>query len=529
MKKLLSNQCQQLIISFKSPNLSNSLANNQLNEHNNLSIIASVAAAAYFNQSLSRPADLNKLLAQQQQQSKDKTISHRQRSQSPHKHHNHHHSSHTHQSHGHHHPHKRAKFGHTTPRSSSNTARDHSSGPVQTKSMNSIRYLKCIQADSNTSPLTDVLFHGERISCFIVGGEKRLCLHHIINIILKEFSIAQINSACQKLQIACLESSVRQLEILKKSQLLPSGASNCGLLTQTNAERLCAYLMDTDLSQKGPVPPQVTNDLKQKIKVVHECFGKTYGHLHMSLYSRYDSACVECDTCKKLYTPKNFVCHSHRYESHTQHWGFDSANWRLYLKLASTGAAHVATTEDTAANNESAGILSDIKISNKDNIAANNTSGSQKTNPLHEEFEQFKKKFLNSDSNVSNSDLLKRKMQFENVEGCEPTPRSASKSFTSLNGVENSTKRLMTNSSSLNDLNNNLMKNMISNSTNPNVGSLNKTNEHKLLNGLLSKPLNAHNSPENIHNSENQHQNLLIPSNPNMSIEQIMKLNKLSR
>ncbi len=311
--------------------------------------------------------------------------------------------------------------------------------------INSVNYLKCIQVDSDTSPLFDTMLHGEKISCFVVGGEKRLCLHDILNTILKEFSVQQINSACQKLQIACLEACPKQLDILKKQQLIPAGAPNCGLLTQTNAERLCAYLMDNTLSQPGPPAPPPSKSPtdgkllspasspngnssrpgKNTLKVVHECFGKTYGHIHMHMYSRSDSACVECDTCRKLYTPKNFVCHSHKLESHTRHWGFDSANWRIYLKLAQHShntAENLNNTSNSSNSNNNKNnnnILSDIKVSNKDNIAANN-----KYTQAQEEFEQFKKKFLNN-NNLSketssnglldiqqhhNFEVLKRKM-----------------------------------------------------------------------------------------------------------------------
>lgn len=346
--------------------------------------------------------------------------------------------------------------------------------------------------------------------------------------------VQQINSACQKLQIACLESSVKQLEILKKSQLLPTGAPNCGLLTQTNAERLCAYLMDSTLSQSTPPqlsPNHYQQHKQQKLKVVHECFGKTYGHLHMSLYARSDSACVECDTCHKFYTPKNFVCHSHKYESNIRHWGFDSENWRIYLKLANS-SANVVSSQSAEQHNSN--ILSDK--SNKDNIAAN-MAASNKSSIQQEEFEQFKKKFLHNAKIKEDAKelegIMKRKIeedikqsrQFSAQQQHHQQQHHQSKHSllnNSYGGIENSAKRLMTSSSSLNDLNNNLIKNAITNSTNPNTKSL---NEHKLLNGLLSKPLNEQNSQAGQHQN-----NLLIPSSANgsMSLEQIMKLNKLN-
>lgn len=272
----------------------------------------------------------------------------------------------------------------------------------------SLKFLKCIQADQDTSQLMDTLLHGERISCFVVGGEKRLCLHDILNTILKDFSVQEINSACQKLSIACLESTPRQLEILKRNQLLPAGAPNCGLLTQTNSERLCAFLMDSSLSEKVPfeTPPSSTSSSPAShspatLKVFHECFGKTYGHIHLNMYKRHDSACIECDTCHKLYSAKNFVCHSHKNETCTRHWGFDSKNWRLYLKLAASQCG------------DEKNVLTDVKISNEENIAANNPANTnkelneikdkEKSLILQEEFDMFKQRFVDSELKIYKS------------------------------------------------------------------------------------------------------------------------------
>ncbi|RNA03165.1 ski oncogene [Brachionus plicatilis] len=290
--------------------------------------------------------------------------------------------------------------------------KDNKSRKKHSKST-SLKFLKCIQADQDTSQLMDTLLHGEHISCFMVGGEKRLCLHDILNTILKDFSVQEINTACQKLSIACLESTAKQIDILKRNQLLPAGAPNCGLLTQTNSERLCAYLMDSSLSEKVSLdtPPSSTSSSPAShtpttLHVFHECFGKTYGHLHLNMYARHDSACIECDTCRKLYSPKNFVCHSHKNETYTRHWGFDSTNWRLYLKLACANGA-------TAHAKKS--VLADLVISNKDNIAAN--SGAQlntddddqlvkdkeKMLIVQDEFEMFKQKFCNLEHKVYKS------------------------------------------------------------------------------------------------------------------------------
>ena len=113
------------------------------------------------------------------------------------------------------------------------------------------------------------------------------------------------------------------------------------------------------------------------------------------MYSKSDAACVECDTCRKLYTPKNFVCHTHKYESHTRHWGFDSANWRVYLKAVSSTHDKTSSSNSSSASSSSS-VLSDIKISNKDNIAANAavSKSTACSGAYNEEFELFKQKFL---------------------------------------------------------------------------------------------------------------------------------------
>ena len=169
-----------------------------LSEQNNLSIIASVAAAAYFKQSLNKPAatvqsnkDKSPTEPQQQQQQQQQQI----QQQIP--------------NYPHQHPHKRAKYASafskpselaaTKPASNNSNhsisnitkSGSFSSSPEKdnkSRFINSTNYFKCIQADSNTSPLIETLLHGERISCFIVGGEKRLCLHDLLNTVLKDFS-----------------------------------------------------------------------------------------------------------------------------------------------------------------------------------------------------------------------------------------------------------------------------------------------------------------------------------------------------
>ena len=183
-------------------------------------------------------------------------------------------------------------------------------------------------------------FLGERITCFVVGGEKRLCLPEILNTVLKDFSLQEINGACECLHIYCSRCTNEQLDILKKTQVLPVNAPSCGLITQTDAERLCASLLQ--LRYKGQlrtVNSITTNQYERlySIKVQHKCFGKCSGTLYPTLYIAPQAECIQCDTCQALFSPKTFVSHGHKSEENRIcHWGFNSDNWRAYLKIRST-------------------------------------------------------------------------------------------------------------------------------------------------------------------------------------------------
>ncbi|XP_010848517.1 PREDICTED: LOW QUALITY PROTEIN: ski oncogene [Bison bison bison] len=166
-------------------------------------------------------------------------------------------------------------------------------------------------SDRSTERCETVL-EGETISCFVVGGEKRLCLPQILNSVLRDFSLQQINSVCDELHIYCSRCTADQLEILKVMGILPFSAPSCGLITKTDAERLCNALL-----YGGAYPPPCKKELaaslalglelsERSVRVYHECFGK----------------------CKGLLGPELAL------ENRTCHWGFDSANWRAYILLS---------------------------------------------------------------------------------------------------------------------------------------------------------------------------------------------------
>uniref|UniRef100_A0A7N6B0X9 Ski oncogene n=1 Tax=Anabas testudineus TaxID=64144 RepID=A0A7N6B0X9_ANATE len=195
-----------------------------------------------------------------------------------------------------------------------------------------------IPSDRSTERCETVL-EGETISCFVVGGEKRLCLPQILNTVLRDFTLQQINSVCDELHIYCSRCTADQLEILKVMGILPFSAPSCGLITKTDAERLCNALI-----YGGAYPPRCKKELsggtleleltERSFKVYHECFGKCKGLFVPELYSSPNAACIQCMDCRLMYPTHKFVVHSHKaQENRTCHWGFDSANWRAYILL----------------------------------------------------------------------------------------------------------------------------------------------------------------------------------------------------
>ena len=183
--------------------------------------------------------------------------------------------------------------------------------------------------DSTRSEKTETVLEGETIACFVVGGEKRLCLPQILNTVLRDFDLQQINNICDELHIFCSRCNAEQLDILKVTGVLPCSAPSCGLITKTDAERLCnALLHRTPEKSRDPPSPNA-------FKVYHECFGKCKGLLSPELYTSPYAKCIECFDCRGMFSPQKFVVHSHKgLENRTCHWGFDSANWRSYLLLA---------------------------------------------------------------------------------------------------------------------------------------------------------------------------------------------------
>ncbi|XP_050758499.1 ski-like protein isoform X2 [Gymnogyps californianus] len=196
-----------------------------------------------------------------------------------------------------------------------------------------------IPPDSSTE-LTQTILEGESISCFKVGGEKRLCLPQVLNSVLRDFSLQQINTVCDELYIYCSRCTSDQLHILKVLGILPFNAPSCGLITLTDAQRLCnALLRPRTFPQNGGFLPgkNTLAQLKETgsaFEVEHECLGKCQGLFAPQFYLAPDDPCIQCLECYGMFSPQTFVMHSHRSpDKRTCHWGFESAKWHCYLHI----------------------------------------------------------------------------------------------------------------------------------------------------------------------------------------------------
>lgn len=197
----------------------------------------------------------------------------------------------------------------------------------------------------------ETLLAGETISCFIVGGEKRMCFPQIISQVLKDVSLPDVNKAFTDLNIHCSVCTREQLDTLKVTGVMPMSADSCGLITKTDAERLVhSLLYDRKPNRRRPM---LNSDepRKRALPVVHDCFGGCRGSFLPDLYISAQSECIECRECQEVFAPDRFVVHSHSEGERlrTCHWGFDSANWRAYVHLVDEASADDAMMEKLSA------------------------------------------------------------------------------------------------------------------------------------------------------------------------------------
>ncbi|KAH8385356.1 hypothetical protein KR200_002522 [Drosophila serrata] len=189
-------------------------------------------------------------------------------------------------------------------------------------------------ADSGCGELYETRLEGKTIGCFSVGGEMRLCLPQFLNNVLNDFSLEQINRIFDELGIYCSQCTPDQLVEFKAAKILPSDVKASGLITRTDAERLCAALLHrSDRNSYVPIESLAKGALS--FHVYHKCFGKCEGICTPDMYSYQKPTCIKCLECDGWFSPQKFVGHVHRkFENQTCHWGFDSRNWHDYLHVA---------------------------------------------------------------------------------------------------------------------------------------------------------------------------------------------------
>ncbi|CAG0889828.1 unnamed protein product [Cyprideis torosa] len=221
--------------------------------------------------------------------------------------------------------------GHVTTAASPLVSGEDDDKPVEAASVTSLPFAPFVAGSDPGSQREEVVFEGKSIPCFTVGGEKRLCLYSIFTSVLRDFSLSQINQTCDDLRIFCSQCNPAQLRELKDCGILPASAPSCGLITRTDAERLCSVLLRS-------APPRLPSDFKTRpfgFKVYHLCFGKAKGICYLDWYDSPEARCIECIDCLGLMSPEHFVSHvCRRRENRTVHWGYDSSHWRSYILLA---------------------------------------------------------------------------------------------------------------------------------------------------------------------------------------------------
>jgi hypothetical protein len=185
--------------------------------------------------------------------------------------------------------------------------------------------------DSECGELMECILEGRPICCFQLGGELRLCFPQILNNILPDFPLDRIHRTIEDLHISCLQSTPEQLAEFKHAKILPPNVPPCGLITRTNAERLCSTLLHKPIKKKEMVHNYFS------FRVYHGCFGKCEGICTPDLFTFRDRECIECVECHGMMAPNKFVlhvCKNKPKDNYTCHWGFESNKWRSYIHVA---------------------------------------------------------------------------------------------------------------------------------------------------------------------------------------------------
>lgn len=104
--------------------------------------------------------------------------------------------------------------------------------------------------------------------------------------------------------------------------------SQAKLLTRSNPFNQTE--IDADLTL---MPETLSATLR--IQVYHRCIGKCSGAYYPYLLKDGKAKCIQCKICRIFLSPRRFVGHTHKStEDNIVHWGFNSYNWRCYIRLS---------------------------------------------------------------------------------------------------------------------------------------------------------------------------------------------------
>jgi len=238
--------------------------------------------------------------------------------------------------------------------------------------------------DGQTLKSTEIA--GHRITCFVVGGEPRLCLPQLLRLVVDHVDVDAVEAARSRLSVNLSRCDVAQLSALRDAKLLPPSATSCGLVTLSDAARIISCLSElrsdvVDSGRRWAWSPSAFDDVIdhnrkwsqsaaddcERLPVCHSCFGGCSGTL-----SRRGCVSVRCVECAAVMSPDQFVSHSHRLEAESRgtcHWGFRSAHWRHYVMINS------AVTTSPEATRRLQDTLDDVKRLYDDELPAKQVPG----------------------------------------------------------------------------------------------------------------------------------------------------------
>uniref|UniRef100_A0AC34FQP4 SKI/SNO/DAC domain-containing protein n=1 Tax=Panagrolaimus sp. ES5 TaxID=591445 RepID=A0AC34FQP4_9BILA len=146
-----------------------------------------------------------------------------------------------------------------------------------------------LESDRNSSTIKSTKLANHFISCFVVGGEIRLCSPQIYSVIMKdvheddvthwirEFNIVDHMASHEQITSLKLNRAIppelefnivdhmashEQITSLKLNRAIPPELGACGLMTKTNAERLVGALIDPNNYRTLP------NDKRDKFEPI---------------------------------------------------------------------------------------------------------------------------------------------------------------------------------------------------------------------------------------------------------------------